>query len=594
MLEKIKKIYCYYVSHITFILITVFIVLLFFIVTSTKMYTENEYKNYLISKTYDAENIIATSLAINLKYGIFDIINLGTNIATDNEVYEISKRIYIDENDNKDKLKLEETLKNYVHGSKWVIGITIYSKESIVYQYDRIQKNNVKWKENMDYNLADTYENIYSKKSDIPKYYISFMPTIFPGEKDLRLMHISFPILQTLNDEKDILVVTVTFNTEIIKQYLSKASNNSILMDKEGVILYSEDIKWIGKKHDEYLLSLGSEKVTSIRKNIDIEDIMLNIDIDETKLIEGVNSIYSEAFLLFIVIVVVLLLTLFFIIQKLIIKPIHMLICKVNKVEINKELELIKIRGDNEVWQLAKSFNEMQLSLKKSYQDIDKEYNDKVKALQKQREAEMKALESQINAHFICNTINVINYDAMEAGNSKVSLLLKKLSNILRYTFNNQKELVPFFQEIAWIEQYLYLQQCRFENLFDFKIDFPDMLLEWPCGKLTMQPFVENAIIHGFKNMESGGLIKIVARIHSENIIKVVIEDNGCGMDEYREKIVRNAINNPYDKHTEGIGISNVVTRIRNYYKEEVKIEMENKKGVGCKFIFYFPRTKLL
>ncbi len=114
----------------------------------------------------------------------------------------------------------------------------------------------------------------------------------------------------------------------------------------------------------------------------------------------------------------------------------------------------------------------------------------------------------RINAHFICNTLGTINYEAIEAGNRQGSVLIKKLSNILRYTFDQKCQDVYLYQEIAWIDQYLYLQKTRFENVFDYSIDFEEEYGYWPCCKLMFQPFVENSILHGFEGRHEGGMGK--------------------------------------------------------------------------------------
>ena len=94
--------------------------------------------------------------------------------------------------------------------------------------------------------------------------------------------------------------------------------------------------------------------------------------------------------------------------------------------------------------------------IRKAAQKVEEQHDKMIESLKMKQRAEREALESQINAHFICNTLNAINYEAMESGNFKVSILLKKLSNILRYTFDQKHQNVYMFQEISWIEQYLF------------------------------------------------------------------------------------------------------------------------------------------
>lgn len=199
-------------------------------------------------------------------------------------------------------------------------------------------------------------------------------------------------------------------------------------------------------------------------------------------------------------------------------------------------------------------------------------------------------METQINAHFLCNTLGTINYEAIEAGNRKVSLLIKKLSNILRYTFDQKCQNVYMSQEFAWIEQYLYLQKARFEDAFDYEIDLQEEYDMWPCCKLMLQPFVENAIIHGFKGREIGGMLKIMAKGQGE-YIKIVINDNGYGIPEEREKAIQEIIkgNDVSDDLRIGIGIRNVVARIHIFYGDSAQISLWSKEGEGTKFEFLLP-----
>ena len=223
-------------------------------------------------------------------------------------------------------------------------------------------------------------------------------------------------------------------------------------------------------------------------------------------------------------------------------------------------------------------------------QETEKSYRMSLMAIERQHQAEREALETQINAHFLCNTLGTINYEAIEAGNRKVSLLIKKLSNILRYTFDQKCQNVYMSQEFAWIEQYLYLQKARFEDAFDYEIDLQEEYDMWPCCKLMLQPFVENAIIHGFKGWEIGGMLKIMAKGQGE-YIKIVINDNGYGIPEEREKAIQEIIkgNDVSDDLRIGIGIRNVVARIHIFYGDSAQISLWSKEGEGTKFEFLLP-----
>ena len=149
---------------------------------------------------------------------------------------------------------------------------------------------------------------------------------------------------------------------------------------------------------------------------------------------------------------------------------------------------------------------------------------------------------------------------------------------------------VSLGQELRWVEQYLYLQKFRLMDVFDYEIEFQEEYGEWPCCKLFIQPFVENSILHGFEGRESGGMIRITGHIDGSRF-SLCIEDNGCGMNEDTEKLMQQIL---MEKHTldlagTGIGIQNVVTRLRMYYGEELSVVLESEPEKGTKFTFWLP-----
>ena len=145
-------------------------------------------------------------------------------------------------------------------------------------------------------------------------------------------------------------------------------------------------------------------------------------------------------------------------------------------------------------------------------------------------------------------------------------------------------------QEIQWVEQYLYLQKFRLMEVFDYEIDFPQEYGEWPCCKLFLQPFVENSILHGFEGMENGGRIRIADRIDGKRFL-LTVEDNGCGMEPEARQIIQQIIEETHtlDLSGTGIGIQNVITRLRMYYGDQFDVRMQTGRGSGTCFSFWLP-----
>lgn len=222
---------------------------------------------------------------------------------------------------------------------------------------------------------------------------------------------------------------------------------------------------------------------------------------DEREMQAHVNDIYQKGIVFYVSVLMVYIVIIIMVVGRLL-NPIHAISESLKAAERGDYNCKIRIEGKNEIWQLAEEYNRMADAIEEKNGEIRRKNEERLQLLRQQHRAEMEALESQINAHFICNTLGCINYEAIEAGNHQVSVLIKKLSNILRYTFDQHSQTVFMFQEIAWVDQYLYLQKKRYETLFDYEISFPDAYHYWPCCKLIFQPFVENSILHGFKGCE--------------------------------------------------------------------------------------------
>ena len=305
-----------------------------------------------------------------------------------------------------------------------------------------------------------------------------------------------------------------------------------------------------------------------------------------------VDEMYGHMVFLYVAAILFIMAILFWVTNR-ILKPVNVISNSIARVKDGDTREQIEIEGTNEIWQLAQEYNEMMKAIQDAKAAVEQQHGQMIESMRMKQRAEREALESQINAHFICNTLNAINYEAIDSGNYKVSVLLKKLSNILRYTFDQKHQNVYMFQEISWIEQYLFLQKERLDQVFTYEIDFDSDYDNWPCRKLMLQPFVENSILHGFEGKEYGGKILIRGYGYKE-FLKIEIEDNGCGMTEEKEQIIQEILDNPMvAKEKEvGIGISNVITRMRMYYGEEFRVSLDTREGEGSKFIFILPTPK--
>ena len=440
-----------------------------------------------------------------------------------------------------------------------------------------------------------TFKNLQEKSvlDSIPRYSLITRPEIHPNTKNKGIIHICFPLREGYSYRDIQYMMMISYYSQPLSTLLEQLNENQeqyiqgyIENESGEILLHTEGRDYIGMDSDEYK---KKNELTDLTEKIEDYGWQLHAVIDEKMIQNKVDIAYNKMIFLYFVSIIVILLILFWTTNR-ILHPVSIISDSISRVKNGDMKEQIAIKGTNEIWQLGQEYNEMLQAIWKANEEIKEQHGQVIESILMKQRAEREALESQINAHFICNTLNAINYEAIDSGNYKVSILLKKLSNILRYTFDQKHQNVYMFQEISWIEQYLFLQKERMEQTFEYQIDFDSDYASWPCRKLMLQPFVENSILHGFEGMDSGGRIRIIGHGYKE-FLKIVIEDNGCGMSKERKAVIREILENPMiaKEREVGIGISNVITRMRMYYGNGFQVFMESDSGRGTSFTFILP-----
>ena len=221
---------------------------------------------------------------------------------------------------------------------------------------------------------------------------------------------------------------------------------------------------------------------------------------------------------------------------------------------------------------------------------ITKPIEEQVKEEQKLlRKAEFDLLQSQINPHFLYNTLDAIVWSA-EAGNQKqVVSMVGNLSDFFRLSLNKGKENVLIREELQHVRSYLEIQHIRYQDILTFEINVPEEFNEYKIPKLTIQPIVENALYHGIKNKRGGGKITIYAEEKRDHFT-IVVEDTGKGMDEERLRQVRKAIRNGTPEKNVVYGLYNVNERIRLIFGEGYGIHLESVLDKGTRVRIRLPK----
>lgn len=595
----IKKVRDYCKSHMWCSFAMAILVAIILLMTIMWVYMKNQYYTHLVETTYTTEEALMNSVSINMKNQMETYINLGSGLSINEETVDAIQDFVTGDEDAQSNKDMSNALKSAARSSTFIVGIAVASEEGIIYQYDknemRISGSRPIWEEDSEETLKEVFSEIKEKngKNEIPRYKIITHPMIHPNMESLGMIHITFP-LKNFNSYQNVeYMMVVSFQTQPLTSFLRQMNQNqeeyiqAYIEDSDGeIMLHTQGTEYMGIRSSDYQ---EENQLTGLTEQIGNYGWTLHAVIDEEMLMKKVDTIYGQMVIIYAGAILVILLILFWTTNR-ILRPVNIISNSIKRVEDSETREQIAIEGTNEVWQLAQEYNNMLQKIRKAAQDVEEQHDKVIESLKMKQRAEREALESQINAHFICNTLNAINYEAMESGNFKVSILLKKLSNILRYTFDQKHQNVYMFQEISWIEQYLFLQRERLDNAFSYEIDFDSDYDNWPCRKLMLQPFVENSIVHGFEGMENGGNIKITGKGYKE-FLEIIIEDNGQGMTEERKEVIQEILDNPMlaKKREVGIGISNVITRMRMHYGEKMKVEFWTEEGKGTRFVFILP-----
>jgi len=234
---------------------------------------------------------------------------------------------------------------------------------------------------------------------------------------------------------------------------------------------------------------------------------------------------------------------------------------------------LIEVKGNDEISDLSKNFNDMMSHLNTLVNEV---VQNKIKMQNykiKQQETEFISLQNQINPHFLYNTLDAIRMHAVLTDNDAIATMLVSLSNLLRYNISRGTEYIFLKEEINHVKNYIALMNVRYENSITLETDIPKDIENVMVLKLILQPIVENSLKHGFRKNQTESIIKITAFINDETIV-INIWDNGVGMDEITLAKLNQTLSTQSEfETTKSIGLVNVSTRIKLCFGSEYGLE---------------------
>jgi sensor histidine kinase YesM len=284
-----------------------------------------------------------------------------------------------------------------------------------------------------------------------------------------------------------------------------------------------------------------------------------------------------------------------------IISPLIQLAKNANEIaKGNFEVSLVEVRALDEVGIVSKAFSRMILSIQEYIEKI--KINLETENMMKEKElimaghlkdAQLKYLQTQINPHFLFNTLNAGAQLAMMEGADRTCLFIENMADFFRYNIKKINEDATLEEEIKLVDNYIHILNVRFSGEIHFEKAVDDNLMKICVPSMILQPIVENAINYGIRDVEWEGIIKLQVYQKADSTY-ISIKDNGIGIEQKKiDDIMRGEIIEPdLSKNSNGIGLGNVINRLKLYYNREDVIEIISAgKNQGTEIIIHIPHV---
>ena len=258
--------------------------------------------------------------------------------------------------------------------------------------------------------------------------------------------------------------------------------------------------------------------------------------------------------------------------------------------------ELPSPESDDEIATTTAAFSSMQESIRQAFtelrakSEVEKRLmEERVRVLDmdgKLKAAELLALQTQINPHFLFNTLSAGMQLAYSEDAERTGDFLENLAAFIRYALRPPSRLVAVADELESIRRYLWLLRLRFGDRYGFELEADDAVLAFQTPALLLQPLVENAVGHGLRNVEEGGRVRIEARLADDEVV-LSVQDSGAGMS--REEIAQVLEHGDEPLHEGGIGLRNVIRRVALATGGQGQVSIESSSGAGTTIRIHLP-----
>lgn len=280
----------------------------------------------------------------------------------------------------------------------------------------------------------------------------------------------------------------------------------------------------------------------------------------------------------------VLLFPLLHIISRVVTKPLGEVTKAIKAFSTGDFNQRVDVTTNDEIGEVANCFNKMVNDIKSL---IDENYVITIK----ERESELNALQSQINPHFLYNTLDSLYWQATEKDQEDLADSILALSDLFKLVLSRGSSMVTVEKELELIDKYLQIQKMRFSKRLEYEIVIEESVRDNIIPKLIIQPFVENAIVHGLENITTTCVVKVFAK-KAGGYLHFEISDTGIGMTESEVKALWEENKQYANQRIGRYAIKNIQERLAIKYNNDFKLDIESEKGKGTKVIIEVPIQK--
>jgi two-component system, sensor histidine kinase YesM len=561
------------------------------------------YKN--VSKGYQEQIEYSANQSFDqakryLEYKINSLIKTSDIVYYDNNVQSIlekgQREDYLNDivEQNIDMIKLDNFLYTF-RDTQDIFRVSLYVNDGLMYSNQDINFSNLR-------GIKDS--GIYSKVMDSKDkvYWLPPEEVRNEGNSNLKLNVISLlRKIKNLNRYGEILgIVKVSILESQVKDIMLKANitKNGVvyIQNSEGEVISSsnpealERININKKTRDELVnntiswssMNINNEKYIVNSKGINNTDWNMVTVIPYSEILAPSNKI-RDLMMSLVLIIGVITYAVAYINSNSLTKRISLLSRKMKKVQLGELDVSIYSKSNDEIGTLMNSFNYM-------IEKINDLVEEKYKIGKEIKNAELKALQAQINPHFLYNTLDLINWKAIDNNVPEIAETAQALAKFYKLSLSKGKDIISIEDEIKHVATYVQIQNLRFDNRIKLIVDVDEAIYQYYIMKILLQPIVENSIIHGILETrdDQDGTI-ILKGIIDIDIIILTIEDNGVGMghNEIKDLFINNI-----SLTGNGYGVRNINDRIKLVYGKDYGLTYSSILGKGTKVEIRIPALK--